>query len=268
MFKIGEFARIVGVSLRALRHYEEVGLLQPQRQGNEYRLYTASDLERMRRILALRELGFPLERIRVVLQGISGGAYLEMLRAHQTELSQEIRRLQAQQQRLEVMLLRAQEVQMYSPEIRSIPAQKVLAAKSTAQDYRHVSTPMQALGKMLWTHLQTSNARSVSPDLVIWGGNYGDMESFSLEWIIPVEGEVAATPEIQVYTLPAIPEMGVVRHVGDYEQLGEAYAALAAWLEAQGYERTGNLREVYVHYDQDRTQNITEVQVPVRKKQQ
>jgi DNA-binding transcriptional MerR regulator len=266
MFKIGEFARIVGVSLRALRHYEQVGLLQPQRQGNEYRLYTASDLERMRRILALRELGFPLERIRVVLQGVSENTYLDMLRAHQVELGGQIRRLQAQQQRLEVMLLMAQEVQMYSPEIRSIPAQKVLAATGTAKDYKHVSTPMQALGKMLWAHLQASNARSVSPDLVIWGGNYGDMESFTLEWLIPIEGDVSDTNEIRAYTLPAIPEMGVVRHVGDYEQLGEAYAALAAWLEDHGYERTGNLREVYVHYDQDRSKNITEVQVPVRKK--
>jgi effector-binding domain-containing protein len=155
---------------------------------------------------------------------------------------------------------------MYSPEIRAIPAQKVLAATGIAEDYKHVTAPMQSLGKLLWTHLQASSASSVGPDVAIWGGLYGDMEPFTLEWLIPIEDEVAETDQVRVYTLPAVPEMGVVRHVGDYEQLGEAYATLNAWLETQGYERNGNLREVYVHYDVDRSKNITEVQVPVRKK--
>jgi effector-binding domain-containing protein len=159
---------------------------------------------------------------------------------------------------------------VYAPEIRSIPAQQVISASATAQDYKHVAAPMQALGKLLWAHLNSSlnlsTAKSVGPDIVIWGGTYGDMEPFTLEWMIPILGEVSETDQVRMYTLPAIPEMGVVRHVGDYEQLGEAYLALINWLEVHGYERAGNLREVYVHYDQDRTRNITEVQVPVRKK--
>jgi effector-binding domain-containing protein len=155
---------------------------------------------------------------------------------------------------------------VYAPEIRSIPAQQVISASATAQDYKHVAAPMQALGKLLWAHLNSSTAKSVAPDIVIWGGTYGDMEPFSLQWMIPITGEVSDTAQIRIYTLPAVPEMGVVRHVGDYEQLGEAFKALTDWLEVHGYERAGNLREVYVHYDQDHTQNITEVQVPVRKK--
>jgi effector-binding domain-containing protein len=155
---------------------------------------------------------------------------------------------------------------MYSSEIRFIPAQQVLSATGTAMDYQHVAAPMQALGKLLWAHLNSSAAKSVAPDIVIWGGTYGDMHAFTLEWMIPITGEVSETDQIRTYTLPAILEMGVVRHIGDYEQLGEAYAALMDWLEIHGYERAGNLREVYVHYDQDCTRNITEVQVPVRKK--
>jgi effector-binding domain-containing protein len=160
---------------------------------------------------------------------------------------------------------RAQEVNVYTPEIRSIPARQVISASATAQDYKHVAAPMQALGRLLWAHLNSSSAKSVGPDIVIWGGTYGDMEAFSLEWMIPITGEVSETDQIRTYTLPAIPEMGVVRHVGDYEQLGQAFKALTDWLEDHGYELAGKLREVYVHCDQDRTQNITEVQVPVRK---
>jgi effector-binding domain-containing protein len=165
---------------------------------------------------------------------------------------------------------RALEVPVYSPEIRSIPAQQVISASATAQDYKHVVAPMQALGKLLWAHLNSSlnssTTKSVGPDIVIWGGTYGDMQPFTLEWMIPITGPISETDQIRMYTLPEVPEMGVVRHVGEYEHLGEAFNALTDWLEVHGYERAGHLREVYVHYDQDRTQNITEVQVPVRKK--
>jgi effector-binding domain-containing protein len=155
---------------------------------------------------------------------------------------------------------------VYSPEIRSIPAQQVISASATAQDYKHVAAPMQTLGKLLWAHLNSSSAKSVGPDIVIWGGTYGDMEPFALEWMIPITGPISETDQIRMYTLPKVPEMGVIRHVGEYEQLGEAFNALINWLEVRGYERAGNLREVYVHYDSDHSKNITEVQVPVRKK--
>jgi MerR family transcriptional regulator, repressor of the yfmOP operon len=68
-FRIGEAASRAGVTTRTLRYYQEVGLLQPSSAtpgGN--RLYTAADVERLRRILELRDvMGFDLERIRLFL---------------------------------------------------------------------------------------------------------------------------------------------------------------------------------------------------------
>jgi MerR family transcriptional regulator, repressor of the yfmOP operon len=67
---IGEVARRVGVTTRTLRYYQEMNLLQPSgvtRRGN--RLYSEADVERLQRILELRDvMGFDLERIRVILQ--------------------------------------------------------------------------------------------------------------------------------------------------------------------------------------------------------
>jgi MerR family transcriptional regulator, repressor of the yfmOP operon len=69
-FRIGEAARRAGVTTRTLRYYQEVGLLQPSGAtpgGN--RLYSAADVERLRRILELRDvMGFDLERIRLFLR--------------------------------------------------------------------------------------------------------------------------------------------------------------------------------------------------------
>jgi DNA-binding transcriptional MerR regulator len=70
LYAIGEIARRVGVTTRTLRYYQEMALLQPSdvtRRGN--RLYSDADVERLRRILELRDLmGFDLERIRLILQ--------------------------------------------------------------------------------------------------------------------------------------------------------------------------------------------------------
>lgn len=70
MLKIGEFSALAQVSIRTLRHYDEVGLLKPLHVEAEsgYRYYSVSQLPRLHRILALRDLGFPLDRITAALE--------------------------------------------------------------------------------------------------------------------------------------------------------------------------------------------------------
>jgi DNA-binding transcriptional MerR regulator len=65
---VGQVARLAGVTVRTLHHYDQVGLLRPgQRTASGYRRYTEPDLERLQQILFYRELGFPLEEITVIL---------------------------------------------------------------------------------------------------------------------------------------------------------------------------------------------------------
>lgn len=66
---VGDVAKLARVSVRALHHYDEIGLLKPSgRSRSGYRLYTDSDLERLQQVLFFRELGFALEEIVRVLQ--------------------------------------------------------------------------------------------------------------------------------------------------------------------------------------------------------
>jgi len=68
MFTIGEIAKRAGVGIEAVRHYEKIGLMPPPpRTAGNYRLYDASHLERLRRIRRARDLGFPLDRVRELL---------------------------------------------------------------------------------------------------------------------------------------------------------------------------------------------------------
>lgn len=68
MLKVKEVAKIVGVSVRTLHHYDQIGLLSVAKDhGSGYRLYTDEDLDRLEQVLFFRELGFELKKIKEIL---------------------------------------------------------------------------------------------------------------------------------------------------------------------------------------------------------
>jgi DNA-binding transcriptional MerR regulator len=67
-FSVGQVARLAGITVRTLHHYDEIGLLTPgERTSAGYRRYTDDDLTRLQQILLYRELGFGLDEITVIL---------------------------------------------------------------------------------------------------------------------------------------------------------------------------------------------------------
>jgi DNA-binding transcriptional MerR regulator len=90
---IGEMARLAGVSVRTLHHYDQVGLLVPSGRTNSgYRQYTTADLGRLHQVRVYRERGFDLARIAAILDEPSAGA-MEHLRRQHALLDREIGRL-------------------------------------------------------------------------------------------------------------------------------------------------------------------------------
>ena|SRR5690625_568413 len=67
MMKVKEVADLVGISVRTLLHYDEIGLLQPEKTMSGYRQYADEDLEILQQILFFRELGFPLKQIKEII---------------------------------------------------------------------------------------------------------------------------------------------------------------------------------------------------------
>jgi len=66
---VGVVARMLGVSVRALHHWDALAVVSPSaRSEGDYRLYSGADIARLRRVLLYRELGVPLERIRTLLE--------------------------------------------------------------------------------------------------------------------------------------------------------------------------------------------------------
>lgn len=69
-WKVGELAKMAGITIRTLRFYDQIGLFSPSGHSpTGYRLYTETDISRLQQILSLKELGLALEEIKVVMAG-------------------------------------------------------------------------------------------------------------------------------------------------------------------------------------------------------
>ena len=80
---VGAVARLAGITVRTLHHYDEIGLLHPSgRSETGYRRYSDADLERLQRILFFRELGFGLDQISDAMTDGSADASAHLQRQH------------------------------------------------------------------------------------------------------------------------------------------------------------------------------------------
>jgi len=103
-WQIGELARLTGLTVRALRHYDELGLLVPsERSDAGYRIYAEADVRRLYRIAALRQLGFPLEEIASVLED-AGLDLTETARRHLKRVEGDLEQLKRLRRRLAPMV--------------------------------------------------------------------------------------------------------------------------------------------------------------------
>jgi DNA-binding transcriptional MerR regulator len=106
VIKIGDFARLGKVLVVTLRHYDEIGLLKPGTMDSftGYRYYSVAQLPRLNRILALKDLGFSLEQIEVVLRGLTLDQLRGMLKLRHAEVEQQVAQEQGRLARIATRL--------------------------------------------------------------------------------------------------------------------------------------------------------------------
>jgi DNA-binding transcriptional MerR regulator len=91
LIKIGEFAKLAGTNLRTLRYYEEIGLLQPAaRSSGGFRYYRVEDLDRLRMVASLQNLGLELARIRTLMDTHTEGTRQEFITRTRAALQEQV----------------------------------------------------------------------------------------------------------------------------------------------------------------------------------
>ncbi len=103
MWKVGELARATGLTIRALHHYDDIGLLVPGRTHSGHRVYSHTDVERLYRVLALRGIGMALDEIGAVLDD-EGVSLIDTVRRHVAAVERDIEQRRGLLDRLRTML--------------------------------------------------------------------------------------------------------------------------------------------------------------------
>lgn len=266
MYGIGTVARLAQVSVRTLRHYDEIGLLTPAtvnpRTG--YRSYSAEQLHRLHRILVLRDLGLPLAEIGELVQEKVSIEHLRgilRLRQHQAHV-----RLSAQEQqlaRVEARLAQLEEESMTSYEVivKSLDPIRVAALSEDLADHHQIDSAAVRLYPRLHAALGRHHIGFSGVSYAFYEETYAVERPLRLTVGLPVPEDVTLE-EGGITTIDVAPVERAATTVvrGAPSQFHAAFTAIHDWLERTGERSTHREREVYVDCDGPRDAWVTELQ--------
>jgi effector-binding domain-containing protein len=270
MFRIGDFSRLSRVSVKALRYYDEIGLLKPVEvdRFTSYRYYSAEQLPRLNYIIALKDMGLSLEEIATLVNNqLTPHQMRDIFILKKGELQ---RRLAEEKLRLEQVekLLKQLEKEDKMPDyqvvIKKLAPMKIASVRGTVPTYHDINVLFEKMNPVFKEHASAI----AGPPLAI----YHDMEyrekDVDIEVAVPIAGDLSLPAPVKVRDLPGEEQVASLVYQGPYESINEAYQALMAWCEANGYELAGPDRELYLTAPEktpDPSGYITELQQPVKK---
>ena len=282
MFKIGDFSKLSQLSVKTLRYYDELGLLKPVEvdRFTGYRFYSADQLPRLNRILALKDLGLSLEQIASLLNDDLPAAQIRgMLRLKQSEMRERVQEEQARLARVEARLRQIEQE-------GKMPTYEVVIKKTDPQLVASVRDIIPNFGAQggLWDELDAflhhQRVNPIGPCLTLYHDTEFKEQDVDVEVCEPLGNSVRGDGRVKVYTVPGVEKMACILHHGGFENIGEAYSKLTGWIAANGYRIVGPNREVYLaavlheksdveypaNFLTDKEENrLTEIQFPVEK---
>ncbi len=267
VLKIGEFARISQISIKALRHYDALGLLKPSRIDTEsgYRFYEMGQLADVIRIQALKDCGFSLDEIAALLPTHDAGTIGELLRQR---IAAQQRFVEEEQARLQRMLARMQQLAC-----NDIAPSYDVALKQTEPltlvGLRRSVAGTEEIGPLAWTVVERLTEQGIvisGPLIHLYYEACPEEEKLDLFVGVPVLALPSLRDDLRCERLVGGEQVACVVYCGDYASIGTAYSALNSWMAASGYHAIGPCREIY-HWSplhtQDAASYLTEIQWPI-----
>lgn len=272
MLKIGDFSKLTRISIRMLRHYNEIGLLIPEETDGDtgYRYYSASQLPMAELIQVLKNMGFSLIMIKEVLTKYENPDELErFLLLQKEELADQEQNLQQKMRLLDstIKWLRKDgSIMNYHVTLKTLPERYVASVRQIIPAYENEG--------MLWGFLAQEtaamNLQMTSPcySMAVFHDKEFKESDVDVEIQMSVTGQYQDTEHVTFKTAPAV-EMASVTCKGSYDQIAPINEAIVNWITQNGYDFNGPCFWIY-HVSPHETQNpeeyVTEICYPVKKK--
>ena len=234
MLRIGAFARIGGISTKALRDYDRLGLFRPAWVDpvTGYRGYSPAQLPQLRRIVALRSMGIGLAEIG---QLVSGGADLgEVLDRRWAALERERREIDRRLAALQIQVEMSGKMGLPDIVVRPIESESIaILADHPNDDLEHDFYTLEAIVRDLG-----SRARRPPGALV---------DASGARAFVPVRRGTPFDSRIVCQRLPSVRAATVIHH-GCYATIGASRRALEQWVQSAGFNVAGPLRVLYLQF--------------------
>jgi DNA-binding transcriptional MerR regulator len=262
---IGDFSRATHLTVKTLRHYHQVGLLEPADIDPQtgYRRYAAGQIPAAQVIRRFRDLGMPLEQIQAVLAAPDLAARNQQISAHLSRLEEELGRTQSAVSSLRDLLAASRDAPARI-ELRTVPAVTAAAITDVVDAEESAAWLQGALGE-LRAVLTARDVAARGPA----GGIYAD-EVFTRHRgqatiFVPCAGPVRPTGRVITTQIPAA-ELAVIEYRGAPAGVDRAYGALATYVARHALAVDGPIREYYLagqHDTADARQWRTEIGWPI-----
>jgi DNA-binding transcriptional MerR regulator/effector-binding domain-containing protein len=252
MLTIGDFSRMTHLSVKALRHYHDMGVLEPAAVDpfTGYRSYDTSQVGSAQVIRRLRDLGMPLDSIAAVLAAPDLEARNREIAAHLTRMERQLEQTQASVAALRALLTGPAE--RPAIELRAIPAVTALAVRQVV-DAADLTEWGSGAFDALAAALSAAGLTAAGPYGALYPGDFFELERSEITAFLPVTvggaspggGGLEPTGRVRLVEIPAV-EAAVAVHEGAFSEIDRTYGALGEVVAERAIGVDGPIREYYL----------------------
>jgi DNA-binding transcriptional MerR regulator/effector-binding domain-containing protein len=283
MFKIGDFSRLSQVSVRMLRHYDKLGLLEPGQTDRftGYRYYTIDQLPRLNRIVALNGMGLTLQQIGGLLgkgDDLPAEQLRGMLALRRVELERELEEKRWQLASVEARLLQIEQENNPDPYeivVKGLEAVPVASLRHVAPTVFEVGYFCETLYAQLYRRLGQLGVAWREPEITLYHSEEYVETDIDMEVGITVDTLLVAAPptdeHVRFREISGSDLAAALVFEGPYSDLLAPIQSLLKWVGVHRHAPAGPLRELHLSgpahgADADRDHlPVIELQVPIVK---
>jgi DNA-binding transcriptional MerR regulator len=261
---IGDFSRMTHLSVTALRHYHEVGLLRPAEidPTSGYRFYAAEQVRLAQVIRRFKDLGMPLDEIRAVIEAPDPAARNQVIVAHMRRMESQLAATQSVVTSLRCLL-------EHSPAPVAVSHRLLTAMRAVAITGHVPAAELDAwLGdaqREIDAAIAAAAASPAGPRAALYSADFFQLEIGEVIAYVPVTQDVNSTGRVRMLDIPEA-ELAVAAHRGSLADLDQTYGALGTYVAEREIGVDGPIREHYLvtEFDtDDESSHVTEVCWPV-----
>ena len=271
MFKIGDFSKLSGISIKTLRYYDQIDILKPSTidPSTGYRYYTATQLLTIRRIQAWKEQGFTLEQIKTLLQtDISLETVTDSLKEKQTEIQHTISELQSQLTELNERITNINQANQFPISTAPVIKKTSDVLIASIREFTPKSNMCLLLDE-LKQYVRDKGGNANTDLIVHWFGSFPvDDKPIDMEVAIPLSKIIPKNSRVNVYPSSGFTKaISLITDSNPYHHSNEMWNQLTKFIDLHQLKINTDLpiREHYLSGDKEviGSKRKTELLIPI-----